>query len=139
MNQNSPNLDALSKQLADLSNQELEIKKKKAEIKSTLLSYIDEDLSQEEGRRASPWGTYNFGRIKVTRKKKVIWDQRLLRGLIEQIATDGANPGEYIDVVETYHVPETRWKDWSAELKNAFRPARTESSAGVDVEITEEK
>ena len=55
--------------------------------------------------------------------KRVEWDQTRLAQLAAQIAANGDDPSEYLDVA--YRVSEAKYNAWPASIRSAFLPART--------------
>ena len=68
---------------------------------------------------------FDDGRVRITADlaKKVAWDQARLAQLAQQIAANGDDPSEYLEVI--YRVPETRFNAWPESIRSAFVPART--------------
>lgn len=58
--------------------------------------------------------------------KKVAWDQKELSKIVENIATMGSDPAEYVDI--SYKVPEHKFIAWPKSTKQIFLSARTVTS-----------
>ena len=67
---------------------------------------------------------FDDGAVRVTADlpKKVEWNQARLAQLARQIAANGDDPAEYVEV--TYRVSETKYNAWPASIRAAFVPAR---------------
>jgi len=61
--------------------------------------------------------------VVVEAKKAVSWDQPLLTQIYRRILAAGDNPVLYMQT--TYKVRENTYKDWPANIKAEFEPART--------------
>lgn len=89
-----------------------------------------------------PSGTVRIkeDRYQITQdiSKRVKWDQEKLGALDAQIRAADRNPREYIDV--EYKVPERRYADWPAEVRESFEPARTvvHGNTTYEIEIAKE-
>lgn len=55
--------------------------------------------------------------------KKIDWDQKKLSEIVENIATMGSDPAEYVDI--SYKVPEHKFIAWPKSTQAIFFPART--------------
>ena len=62
-------------------------------------------------------------RITVDLPKRVAWDQAQLADIAQRIAAAGDKVSEYIDT--EYSIPEGRFNNWPAPLKETFVKART--------------
>jgi len=68
---------------------------------------------------------FDDGRVRVTADlaKKVEWDQTRLAKIARQIADNGDDPAEYLEIA--YRVSETKFNAWPESIRSAFVPART--------------
>jgi hypothetical protein len=68
---------------------------------------------------------FDDGAVRVTADlpKKVEWNQARLARLARQIAANGDDPSEYLEI--TYRVSETKFNAWPEAIRAAFAPART--------------
>jgi hypothetical protein len=68
---------------------------------------------------------FDDGAVRITADlpKKVEWNQARLAQLARQIAANGDDPAEYVEV--TYRVSETKFNAWLESIRSAFLPART--------------
>ena len=113
------------------------IKKLKNEIATRKQPEIDRAYSAKD----EPYGDVSIevsGKVlKFTRPKKVDWNQTRLAELAKQIADDGADPKEYVDV--EYNVPEKRWSVWGSNIRSHFEDARTVTPGNLSIKIVEKK
>lgn len=58
-------------------------------------------------------------------KKAVHWSQEGLAKLAEEIRTGGDDPSVYIVTETKFTVREAAYKDWPADVRDAFEPCRT--------------
>ena len=68
---------------------------------------------------------FNDGQVRITvdTPKRVSWDQKQLAAIAERIAASGERVQEYVDI--EFSVPESRFNNWPAALREQFEPART--------------
>lgn len=65
--------------------------------------------------------------------KKVEWDQKLLMKLVEQLAAEGEDIKEYVDI--KLSVPEAKFKVWPQKIRARFQDARTVKDAPPKAKI----
>lgn len=65
-------------------------------------------------------------RISADLPKRIEWDQDILAQLAQQLAAQGDDPADYIQV--SYRVSETAFNTWSDSRKQLFMPARTQKT-----------
>jgi uncharacterized protein (DUF342 family) len=61
--------------------------------------------------------------LKAVVSKKIKYDQKGLKEVVERIKSAGKNPDEYVKT--KYDVSETAYKNWPSDIKQVFEPHRT--------------
>ena len=120
-------LKQYAEELEILKQRRDEITKRENAIKSEILKTYESSIQKELRSKDEPYGAVNVfdgdATLKVTVPKKVTWDQERLAGIVQEIVQAGHVASDYVDI--EYHVPETKYKSWPTDIREAFVVART--------------
>lgn len=104
-----------------------ELKQKKTTIQNKLDAEIAKVAAKELKDKEYGCGTANIEtphfKIKTVVSKNVKWDEKILKGIKQQIIAAGQNPEIYIK--EKLSVSEAAYKGFPDDIKEVFLPART--------------
>ena len=103
------------------------VKKAQAKVHAAMQRRYAEQERAVRVEAGKDFGTVRFNdgqvRITVDTPKRVSWDQKQLAAIAERIAASGERVQEYVDI--EFSVPESRFNNWPAALREQFEPART--------------
>lgn len=103
------------------------VKKAQAKVQAAMQRRYAEQERAVRAEAGKDFGTVRFNdglvRITVDTPKRVSWDQKQLAAIAERIAASGERVQEYVDI--EFSVPESRFNNWPAALREQFEPART--------------
>ena len=103
------------------------VKKAQAKVHAAMQRRYAEQERAVRAEAGKDFGTVRFNdglvRITVDTPKRVSWDQKQLAAIAERIAASGERVQEYVDI--EFSVPESRFNNWPAALREQFEPART--------------
>ena len=103
------------------------VKKAQAKVHAAMQRRYVEQERAVRAEAGKDFGTVRFNdglvRITVDTPKRVSWDQKQLAAIAERIAASGERVQEYVDI--EFSVPESRFNNWPAALREQFEPART--------------
>lgn len=103
------------------------VKKAQAKVHAAMQRRYAEQERAVRVEAGKDFGTVRFNdgqvRITVDTPKRVSWDQKQLAEIAERIAASGERVQEYVDI--EFSVPESRFNNWPAALREQFEPART--------------
>ena len=103
------------------------VKKAQAKVHAAMQRRYAEQERAVRVEAGKDFGTVRFNdgqvRITVDTPKRVSWDQKQLASIAERIAASGERVQEYVDI--EFSVPESRFNNWPAALREQFEPART--------------
>jgi hypothetical protein len=120
-------LDALAAILATIDERAAVLAFVKKAINASIADRMEPAIQAAYLAKGEDTGSVHVERdgmdVKVTRAKKVTWDQGKLAAAVAQIRDGGDDPAEYVDVA--YSVPEAKYKAWPAMIRRVFEPART--------------
>lgn len=120
-------LKQYAEELATLKQKRDEITKRENFVKNEILKAYEASIETELQSKDEPYGTVNVfdgdATLKVTIPKKVSWDQEKLIGIVQEIVQAGHVATDYVDI--EYYVPETKYKSWPTNIREAFIVART--------------
>lgn len=105
------------------------------------LNGINAEIESRVKPFANGFGTVNREidgiNVKINIPKKVDWDQELLAEIHKSMLDNDFDPTPYLKVETEYKVSETAYKNWSDEIKESFKDARTEKAGTIKVEFKE--
>ena len=103
------------------------LKKEQAKVHTAMQQRFDELERAARAEAGKDFGTVRFNdgplSVSVDKPKRVSWDQKQLAAIAERIAASGERVQEYVDI--EFSVPESRFNNWPAALREQFEPART--------------
>lgn len=103
------------------------VKKAQAKVHAAMQRRYAEQERAVRAEVGKDFGTVRFNdglvRITVDTPKRVSWDQKQLAAIAERIAASGERVQDYVDI--EFSVPESRFNNWPAALREQFEPART--------------
>ena len=103
------------------------VKKAQAKVHAAMQRRYAEQERAVRVEAGKDFGTVRFNdglvRITVDTPTRVSWDQKQLAAIAERIAASGERVQEYVDI--EFSVPEYRFNNWPAALREQFEPART--------------
>ena len=103
------------------------VKKAQAKVHAAMQRRYAEQERAVRVEAGKDFGTVRFNdgqvRITVDTPKRVSWDQKQLAAIAERIAASGERVQEYVDI--EFSVPESRFNNRPAALREQFEPART--------------
>jgi hypothetical protein len=123
---------AMSKIQPTIDEIDRELKAVNEQISETIESAVKK--MREEKKTGTINIIFDGVEIKHSVTKKVVWDQRRLRGVRDKIKAAGDDPDEYIDM--KLFVSENKYKSWPGSIKNIFEPARTEKPGKPKTDLT---
>ena len=130
-------LDYLEEAESDKANADSAIKK----LKNEFLVRKSAEIKSLYSSKPEPFGVVdiiiNDKKVKIDTKKKVEWDQEKLESLAKLMASDGADPKDYMKI--EYKVSETLYKTWGDNIKSYFQDARTVKGESPSIKIEEIK
>ncbi len=132
-------IDAYKEELDRINNEIKQLKKEKAALEQDVADNYAEQIASLLKEKDEPYGSVNIVHgeftVKITKPKKVAYDQRLLSNVYYKIKEAGDNPDNYIKT--KYSVSETSFKDWSDAIKGVFADSRTVGYGATKIEIVE--
>lgn len=129
-------IDKFYEELSEIASTIKKLQKQKKQIESQIEENYREKFQELFSQKNKPYGTVSITHgefdIKVTRPKKVTYDQEKLSNLYAEIKKH-EDPSLYITV--KYDVSETSYKKFSKEIKSVFDKIRTIDYGTTKIEI----
>lgn len=117
----------LHRLIAEAGDQSKRFKHMRDWLQGALRLKYRRQLEEERMRRGKDTGVIHIDDegyvISEDIPKRVVWDQRMLERIAEQIAHEGDDPRDYIEIELT--VPERRYQALPESLQRRFDDART--------------